>query len=473
MKICVADDEKGVRESILHKLNTLFPHASVFDVEFGRAALEKIMAVQPDLVFIDIRMPEMDGLEILQALKQMHPSMHAVILSGYEDFEYARRALQLGAIDYLLKPADREQLREVVERVRAELEAVFRREMDIILGKLSDQYIFLQDIRYYNSSLWFDERQTKEFHFGDADCLVRQWESEPEKLLISFTVNSDYGGVLVSTSFEEQRPSFREKQDFLPALLAGMEKWECLRFFEGKRDDGSHLKSSKEGTGQAAQLRNSILSAAKTGDLPALELSLGTWLHVLENKLSFLQLRKECVNLMAMLDEGLTKSEVIVLDEEKIRYWSEWVTKDKTWKELKERIRKFVLGGVRAMLQLEKQTNKSLSWFEQAMKLVETSRDPNLSLESVAEAVGVHPVTLSRIFKQQTGMNFVRFMVRNRLQHSQTLLLKTDKKINDIAEEIGYTDHRYFRSLFKKEFGLTPSEYRRNNGIATPNDEAE
>lgn len=96
-----------------------------------------------------------------------------------------------------------------------------------------------------------------------------------------------------------------------------------------------------------------------------------------------------------------------------------------------------------------------------------------MSLESIADVVGVHPVTLSRIFKQQTGMNFVRYLVRSRLQHAQSLLLKTDKKINEISEEVGYVDYRYFRTLFKKEFGCTPSEYRRRNGIGAAGDEAD
>jgi YesN/AraC family two-component response regulator len=128
-----------------------------------------------------------------------------------------------------------------------------------------------------------------------------------------------------------------------------------------------------------------------------------------------------------------------------------------------------VLEGVAALKQLELQPN--LNWFEQALHMVDTSHDPNLSLEHVADAVGVHPVTLSRVFKQQTEMNFVRYVVRRRMRDAQSLLLKSDKKINEISEEVGYADYRYFRTLFKKEYGLTPSEYRKSNGIATSNDE--
>ncbi|SDH84216.1 response regulator [Paenibacillus naphthalenovorans] len=473
MKICVADDEKEVRESIIYKLTMLFPSAKIFDVGFGKMALEQISLVKPDLVFMDIRMPEMDGLEILRSIQRTYPTMQVVILSGYDDFEYARKALQYGAVDYLLKPADREQLREVVEKVKLEMDVLLLKEMESVLVKLSNQYVFVHNLKCYNTGLWFDEREWKEILFGDPAELCKTWESHPDRILLSFSVNFDYGGVVVHTPSGQNRTSFREKHDFLSSITAGIEQWESERFFEGQRERGEAAleKNGKEAARKAVSLRQHILSYAKIGDIPHLEAALDHWLNSLE-ELEFHQLKKECVNLMALLDEGLTsKNELIVLEEEKIHYWTQWVSKHKTWSELKQKIWKFVLDGVRALTQLENQS--SLSWFRQALQLVDTSRDPNLSLEMVADAVGVHPVTLSRIFKQQTGMNFVKYMIRSRLRHAQTLLLQTDKKINEISEAIGYMDYRYFRTLFKKEFGLTPSEYRRGNGFVNTGDETE
>ncbi|WP_201318318.1 helix-turn-helix domain-containing protein [Paenibacillus sp. EPM92] len=471
MKICVADDEKEVRLSIIHKLKTVYPAAQIFDVEFGRQALEQILVVQPDLVFLDIRMPEMDGLDILRALKQEKAHIRVVILSGYDDFDYARRALQLGATDYLLKPADRDQLREVVTKVKQEMEAAFLKEFDLYLGHLSSLYLFIHDLRCLNTSLWFDEREAKDIHLGDTGELLKRWERSPERILIAFSVNHDYGGIVVSASSVPGEHRFQAKRDFLPVVQNAIEAWESRRFFGASQPSPeSRRKDRKDAGKQAAGLRQKILSFAKEGHYPNLETALEAWLNTLLD-LDLNQLKKECVNLMALLDEGLSKSDMIVIEDEKLHYWSQWVAKHKTWDELKSRIRKFVLDGVRALMHLEHQSG--LSWFDQALHMVDTSRDPNLSLESIADVVGVHPVTLSRIFKQQTGMNFVRYLVRSRLQHAQSLLLKTDKKINEISEEVGYVDYRYFRTLFKKEFGCTPSEYRRRNGIGAAGDEAD
>jgi two-component system response regulator YesN len=471
MKICVADDEKEVRESIIHKLKALYPLADIYDVQFGYKALHQINIVEPDLVFLDIRMPEMDGLEILRSIKQTRPSIQAAILSGYDDFEYARKSLHLGAIDYLLKPADREQLREVVEKVKSELDTAFRKEIEIQLGRLSVHYLFINVRDCFNTSPWFDERKEKKIVLGSAEQMQGLIESEPANIVFSFSVNHDFDGVVISMPPGEAGPSFRAAEEFVPAMLAGIERWESERFFGGIRDERGNSDRRRAAARQVVQLRQQILSSAKTGQFQNLEDSLLAWFDCLF-VLELTQLRKECVNLMALLDEGLAGSgEVIVLEEEKIHYWSEWVSKHQTWQELNGKIRKFVLGGIRALAQAENQSN--LSWFEQALHMVDASSGPQLSLETVADAVGVHSVTLSRIFKQQTGMNFVRYMVRNRLKQAQSMLLKSEKKINDISEEVGYADYRYFRSLFKKEFGLTPSDYRKRNGIASGVDEAE
>jgi two-component system response regulator YesN len=465
MKICVADDEKEVREGIIHKLKVLFPEASLFDVGFGRNALQQITMVKPNLVFLDIRMPEMDGLDILNSLKQKDPDIKAVILSGYDDFEYARKALQFGAIDYMLKPANRDQLREIVDKVMADMESKFKKELEFYLGKLSDQYIFIHDINSYNTDLWFDERQMKQVKIGITASLLEKWEAHPEQILISFSVNQDFGGMIICPTEEHRMEGFHKKSDFLPAMISAIERWESSRFFGGNEEAVTLAKRRRIVNGKhPAKLRQNIFSFAKTMNLPSLEQSLEKWLECLQ-ELEFNELKKECVHLMALLDEGLVShTEIVVLEEEKIHYWTQWVSKQKTWGELEQSIRKFVLDGIRALKLLENQS--SLSWFDHALHIVDTSHNPNLSLETVSEIVGVHSVTLSRIFKQQTGMNFIKYVVRSRLKRAEHLLLKTDKKIDEISEEIGYIDSRYFRNLFKKEFGLTPLEYRKNNGAS-------
>lgn len=475
MKICVVDDEREVRISIIHKLTALFPDEQVFNAEFGHEALERIEFIQPHLVFLDIRMPEMDGLELLQHLKNKYPDMYVVIISGYDDFEYARKAIQHGATDYLLKPADRGLMRDIVIKVKSNLEQAFMKELEYLLTITPIPYFSIQQIQPFNVSLWFDEREWKTIEIGDRSALLERYKDVPQDIMFTFFIDSEMEGIVVKASSEQMNSGFREKLIFLNVLKSEVEKRKAMKFFQTSDYRFAGL-IQKNGTKEVVKYRQQIIHYARTGDFPGLESSLDAWFDGLA-KLSYHDLRKECAHLMATLDEGLSRNDVIMLDEMTLYYWTDWVSMYQTWTDLKERVRKMVLSGVKALKNLEKPDRDGMvpqgNWFKQALQMMEESNNMNLNLDVVSEAVNVHPVTLSKMFKQQMGINFVRYLTRKRMQYASELLLGTNKKVNEISEDVGYADHAYFRGLFKKEFGYSPSEFRKQNGIITINDEAE
>lgn len=477
MKICVVDDEREVRMSILQKLNVLFPNDDIFDAEFGRQALERIEMVRPELVFLDIRMPEMDGIDILKRLKTSYPAMHVVIISGYDDFEYARQALQHGAADYLLKPADRAQLREIVDKVRGALQTAMLQEVRGRIDGAGVPELAGMRIVPHDAGLWFDERQWKAIRFGPRHEGGPLSQHDKSETLFTFALEDGTGGDMVGTTVEPDAGGFQEKSAFLPSFLAEYRKHRAALFF-GPRPaapKGSGL-SGKEWLRRAGTGRERIVLNARGGDYAALELAFDEWLDSLSH-LDYPALERESALLMALLDEGLTKKDMLIVDEDTVRYWQHWVSNHDSWEALRQRLRRLVLGGVKAVRELEQEErtdrDPSGNWFQQALTLIRNSTDMNLNLEAVAEAAGVHPVTLSRMFKQQTGENFVRFLTRKRLAHARDLLLRTGKKINEIAEESGYADYAYFRSLFKREFGYSPSELRKQHGMDGASEEHE
>jgi len=469
MKICVADDELEVRLSIIQKLTALFPEEQIFDVGFGRRAVEQISLVQPDLVFLDIRMPELDGIEILRVLREGNSQIYVVIISGYDDFEYARKALQHGAMDYLLKPADRAQLQDIVRKVQADLAAAFLKELEALAAAHPGARAVLKEVTPGNASLWFDERIWKRIIMGGPSAACDP-EAASNDVLCTFTTDAGAEGRVVQTELDNGQGCFQDRNLFLGVLLDEHYKVRQHEFFRlsGFRAVTSRPEQ-KEAARQAARMRQEMLSRARAGDFAELEHDLEAWFRYLELA-GYGELQKECGYLMALLDEGLSKQEIIYLEEDTLYYWAEWVAKYRAWDELKEKITRIVLGGVRALKSLEQQQGQQITgsqpWIRQALQLMKESSDPNLSLESVAEAVNVHPVTLSRIFKQQTGINFVRYLTQKRLELARQLLLQTNRKIIDIAEEVGYMDYPYFRNKFKKEFGLSPSEFRKSHGLS-------
>ncbi|WP_440321316.1 response regulator transcription factor [Laedolimicola sp.] len=98
------------------------PFRVVGEANNGVTALEEIRRLRPDVVISDIRMPGLDGLKLLEELNLQTPGTKLVFVSGYAEFEYARKALQMGAVDYLLKPVEQEQLTEVLRRLGGQVE---------------------------------------------------------------------------------------------------------------------------------------------------------------------------------------------------------------------------------------------------------------------------------------------------------------------------------------------------------------
>lgn len=115
-RIILVDDEEEVRKSIIRKIDwQAVGFTVVGDAENGEDALEKIEALEPDVVLTDIRMPYMDGLTLAEKIRQRYPSMKIVIFSGYDDFDYAKRAIKLNVTEYILKPVNVEELTAILE----------------------------------------------------------------------------------------------------------------------------------------------------------------------------------------------------------------------------------------------------------------------------------------------------------------------------------------------------------------------
>ncbi|MCI8512541.1 MAG: response regulator [Lachnospiraceae bacterium] len=133
-RIILVDDEAEVRESIIRKIDwARVGFQVVGDAENGEDALEKIEALEPDVVLTDIRMPYMDGLTLVERIRQKYPSMKTVIFSGYDDFEYAKRAIKLNVTEYILKPVNVEELTAILARIQKSLDEEIEQKRNVSL----------------------------------------------------------------------------------------------------------------------------------------------------------------------------------------------------------------------------------------------------------------------------------------------------------------------------------------------------
>lgn len=117
LKVFLAEDEVIIRQGIKNTISWEKEGLEfVGDAGDGELAYPLILKTQPDILITDIRMPFMDGLELSRLVRQKLPSIKILILSGYNDFEYARQAIEIGVTDYLLKPISSSQLLEAVKK---------------------------------------------------------------------------------------------------------------------------------------------------------------------------------------------------------------------------------------------------------------------------------------------------------------------------------------------------------------------
>ena len=146
-KVIVADDEKLIAKNIARRIEESSEAFRVIArAGSGTEALEQARELLPDVVFSDIKMPEMDGVELIAVLRKEHPSMLCVIVSGYSDFEYMKAAIQNSAVDYLLKPVNPEELKHLLQRLEATLLA---REQQVVPRRESDAAALAENVRVY------------------------------------------------------------------------------------------------------------------------------------------------------------------------------------------------------------------------------------------------------------------------------------------------------------------------------------
>lgn len=138
-RILLVDDEEEVRKSMIKKIdwkNAGFEVAG--DAENGEEAMEMIEASEPDVVLTDIRMPYMDGLSLAERVRQHYPSTKVVIFSGYDDFEYAQKAIKLNVTEYILKPVNVEELTSILKRIKTSLDKEIEEKRN--LSRLRESY---------------------------------------------------------------------------------------------------------------------------------------------------------------------------------------------------------------------------------------------------------------------------------------------------------------------------------------------
>lgn len=192
-KILIADDENIERKGLRCLVETIGGEFEIREAKNGREALAEAKKMQPDIVLTDIKMPFMDGVELAEKISDIRPDTVTILVSGYSDFEYARRGLQCGVRDYILKPVDPEEFTEVFLKAVDEVEQ--KKETGMQMQKnheFLEEYFLLQ----------FLYKGAKEIQREAAGLLDVSWWEKVRRVVILETLDS---------FFDEYDEEFRGK----------------------------------------------------------------------------------------------------------------------------------------------------------------------------------------------------------------------------------------------------------------------
>lgn len=505
MRIVIVEDEIKIREGMGKLIESQTDHIVLSEAADGEEGLEMILRFKPDLVITDIRMPKMDGLEMIKELSDRKMPVHVVILTGYSEFEYAKRAIQYGVDDYLLKPlaADdvKEMLDKIEERIRKEQLTNGTPELHIrnlILGgekSLEKNLKILEDICGFPRE---GEYELFEGYIGSAAASYREeMEQSAEELKMRYCglrVNYIYMENLQKGYFVVQGDSAGiqafEKSFYNRMILKYQNKeekaiWTKKRFqrleelktvtleLDKRLSYGLVLKSKGWLTVEdikeyhpdpfeaPAEIYNRIRNALCQGDQEGLKKSGEDFLkYMQEGHFEAEDIRRAFVKSYYLIGDTLQEIDRSLYNHLKASNLLRNIEAAVTWHELENAYRDVIQVITGAKVKREDISNYII---KRAINYIREHYQEGLTQEEVSRELEITPEYLSTLFNREMGINFSTFLKQFRMSHAKRLLKGSDMKIYEVAKAAGYSDPKYFQRVFKEEVGVSPGEYRQMN----------
>ncbi|SDT48470.1 two-component system, response regulator YesN [Paenibacillaceae bacterium GAS479] len=442
IRILIADDEPLEREGLEWLLRDRFPgQFRYYHAASGRSAIELAEEHHPQLIFMDINMPGIKGLEAIKEIKPSLPEAKIILLTAYDYFGYAREAVSLGVNEYLVKPARRQEIGELVERLLAELEMdkrkraaelELRHQVSRLLPLAETELALLLMVQH--TSVEEAERLADWIGFpleaGSAVVAALPSELGEQELRrvydwLRHYVSTSGLNAACSSLIDGHAAIFLHRP---PEL--GVDKWRaaCQDFADGlcagaERQVGAILRAGIGSLRSGADgLHRSYYEAVFAS---ACETEKGKACHFDELK------EQGRVNLSHDDDTGS-------LERERHSYVQAALRRSR-----------------------EEREQHTYSVLDRAKAYVEEKYTEDLSLEDVAEHVHLNSYYLSKILKQQFGESFIDMLTRLRIGEAKRRL-DSDQEVSlkELCFDVGYKDPNYFSRVFKKVTGMTPTEYR-------------
>lgn len=523
LRVVLADDEKKVL-LLMRKLIDWegLGFEIVGMASDGISALDQVREKKPHLLVTDIRMPGCDGIDLVRQAKQIQPGLHFIIVSGYRQFEYAQNALKYGVEGYLLKPLKQEEMVDLLislkEKMGEEAAIEYRlkksseREQERIIDTLMTEVrggvrtsstvrsfdlerglpeggsYFAAVIRPHIPSAAENQDGFRAMQkhaleivrqeLGQMDCgFVASARREG---IVAAVYTPEYQPVEVKRCFTKIRKEIEKQRDLFWGIRAAVclgsrqstaEKlsvslkealWLCIdglchtpnwRDAEAETPDFSlHYtldSAQKRRFQEAAECLNTEQYAEELEDSYRAVMSMQPlWGQMLEDWFR---------QILTAVRYGLQQDGSA--DEQFYQRMEDGLWQCTNAQELLRLLQDGVSGELNRLHR--ERSQREARPITDAKRFIRQHYQESLRLEDVSNAVGFNATYFSAMFKKETGQNFMDYLTELRMNKAKELLCGDECSVQDVAEQVGYRDLKYFSRLFKKTTGISPSDYKK------------
>lgn len=525
-KIMLADDEGIVIDSLRFIIEKEFGDQCIIEsAQTGRGVIELAEKFKPDIAFMDIQMPGINGIDAIMEIKEIYSHTIFIVLSAYDKFDYAQDAINLGVLEYLNKPVARTRIIQVIkkamdiiekDRAKRSKELIIREKLETVVPIIENGLInnilfneyFKEDVENYKKLLGIKE------NFGYIIVLISGEEQEGNHMTnavgASVHIQNNYSVIreILKSNFQCIVGSAMANKIpiFVPVYQPEMDYNDRIGLINTSRDMIKVLRKkmninfrvgigSVHNINEAMESYNEALSAlihtntivAHVDDMPIacgyednypveIEKALFDctqegdingaivaankffdWMttnyaeHIMDIKLKVLELVLGSEHIVyesgGMTYEFLSRRDYLttlltINDNEGIRNW------------FVEKIR------LSCAKMLSKRKERSTNVIEKAKEYINCNFFKQISLDDVSREVDISPYYFSKIFKDETGVNFIDYLTNIRIDKAKELLANSDLSMKEICGKVGYSDPNYFSRSFKKNVGVTPTEFK-------------
>lgn len=486
-KVIIAEDEALLRRALRKILESTGQYEVCCEAPNGQKALEYLTSHRADILVSDIRMPVMDGLQLIARIKDSSITVKSIVISGYSDFEYARQMLQNGAFAYLLKPLVPEEFLDALERAGRELKNEYSQRS--ALNSMNFQSSSAASYMHYSGVL---PEQLLNSTCLFAICMdfldlprteqLEQWQMDLEKRLFPCCCFSQDDYLFVIKHLESSSDDRIEAAE------------ECLAFFRDRhtaiktgigRCVGSVMEANVSMQEAKKALRYySALSKDKYVDyerVSQLDNSAIPYPLTLENELfdavkcgspadihdcilrffSFCDSQNREINQQILTELSLSSKREFA----QYRVSHDWesvfinLTLSKHWQVILHQIEDLLTQNNAELTAVRGSSNHAI--LTKARKYIDEHYEENLTLDEAADTCYLSKSHFCKIFKEEVGVTFKEYLNTIRIGHAKDLLAGSQLKNYEVAQKVGFEDPSYFNEVFRKITGFTPAEYKK------------